>query len=60
MTATPESTLTGYSDVVICIPSKTKEPWKYYTSGVLRGEYDDLTPMGTLLRTAPTSSWTAS
>ncbi|MGB9838106.1 6-phospho-3-hexuloisomerase [Methanothermobacter sp.] len=48
VTATPQSTLTGYSDVVICIPSKTKEAWKYYTSGVLRGDYDDLTPMGTL------------
>ena len=53
VTATPESTLTGYSDVVICIPSKTKEPWKYYTSGVLRGEYDDLTPMGTLFEDSP-------
>lgn len=48
VTATPQSTLTEHSDVVICIPSKTKEAWKYYTSGVLRGDYDDLTPMGTL------------
>ncbi|MFB2623737.1 6-phospho-3-hexuloisomerase [Methanothermobacter sp. KEPCO-1] len=48
VTATPQSTLTEHSDVVIWIPSKTKEAWKYYTSGVLRGDYDDLTPMGTL------------
>lgn len=37
ITATPGSTLTESSDVVITIPSKTKEPWKYYTSSVLRG-----------------------
>lgn len=48
ITATPGSTLTESSDVVITLPSKTKEPWKYYTSSVLRGDYDDLTPMGTL------------
>jgi len=34
--------------VVINIETKTKEAWKYYTSSVLKGDYDDLTPMGTL------------
>jgi 6-phospho-3-hexuloisomerase len=43
-----ESTLSKNSDVVVNIDSKSKVPWKYYTSHVLKGNYDDLTPMGTL------------
>lgn len=48
ITASLESTLSKLLDVVINIDSKTKEPWKHYTSNVLKGNYDDLTPMGTL------------
>jgi 6-phospho-3-hexuloisomerase len=52
ITATTTSTLGKRSDVVVNIESKTKDPgkqpWKHYTSHVLKGEYDDLTPMGTL------------
>jgi len=48
ITANLESTLSKLLDVVINIDSKTKEPWKHYTSNVLKGNYDDLTPMGTL------------
>jgi len=52
ITATTTSTLAKRADVIVNIESKTKEPWKqpwkHYTSHVLKGEYDDLTPMGTL------------
>lgn len=48
ISANLESTLSKLLDVVINIDSKTKEPWKHYTSNVLKGNYDDLTPMGTL------------
>ncbi len=48
ITATPSSTLGIYLDVCVKIESKTKTPWKHYTSAVLKGNYDDLTPMGTL------------
>lgn len=48
ITASLDSTLSKLLDVVINIDSKTKEPWKHYTSNVLKGNYDDLTPMGTL------------
>ncbi|MEN4017411.1 MAG: 6-phospho-3-hexuloisomerase [Methanobacterium sp.] len=48
ITGNLESTLSKSLDVKINIESKTKEPWKYYTSNVLKGHYDDLTPMGTL------------
>ncbi len=48
ITANTSSTLGGYLDVCVNIESKTKVPWKHYTSEVLKGEYDDLTPMGTL------------
>jgi 6-phospho-3-hexuloisomerase len=52
ITATTTSTLGKRADVIVNIESKTKEPskqpWKHYTSHVLKGEYDDLTPMGTL------------
>lgn len=48
ITANTSSTLTNYLDVTINIESKTKIPWKHYTSQVLKGNYDDLTPMGTL------------
>ncbi|HMK54887.1 MAG TPA: 6-phospho-3-hexuloisomerase [Methanobacteriaceae archaeon] len=52
ITANTESTLGKCLDVVIKIESKTKIPWKYYTSHVLKGNYDDLTPMGTLFEDA--------
>jgi 6-phospho-3-hexuloisomerase len=48
ITTAPQSTLGRNSDVVVNIDSKSKAPWKHYTSHVLRGNYDDLTPMGTL------------
>jgi 6-phospho-3-hexuloisomerase len=48
ITGNPESTLGNNLDITINIQSKTKQPWKYYTSNVLKGHYDDLTPMGTL------------
>lgn len=48
ITTDPQSTLGKKSDVVVNIDSKSKVPWKYYTSHVLKGNYDDLTPMGTL------------
>lgn len=48
ITGNPESTLRKSLDVIVNIDSKTKKPWKHYTSNVLKGHYDDLTPMGTL------------
>jgi 6-phospho-3-hexuloisomerase len=48
ITGSPESTLGNNLDITIDIQSKTKQPWKHYTSNVLKGNYDDLTPMGTL------------
>lgn len=48
ITGNLESKLRESLDVVVNIKSKTKKPWKYYTSHVLKGHYDDLTPMGTL------------
>ncbi|KAF5083993.1 3-hexulose-6-phosphate isomerase [anaerobic digester metagenome] len=48
ITANTTSTLGKKADVIVNIESKTKEPWKHYTSHVLKGQYDDMTPMGTL------------
>jgi 6-phospho-3-hexuloisomerase len=48
ITANKTSTLGKFLDVTVNIESKTKVPWKHYTSHVLKGNYDDLTPMGTL------------
>lgn len=48
ITASEESTLSQYLDVIIYLDSKTKEPWKDYNSNSLKGDYDDLTPMGTM------------
>lgn len=48
LTANTKSTLGKFLDVTVNIESKTKVPWKHYTSHVLKGNYDDLTPMGTL------------
>ncbi len=48
ITGNIESRLAESLDVTIDIKSKTKQPWKHYTSKVLKGHYDDLTPMGTL------------
>ena len=48
ITTNPRSTLGKIMDLAIYIQSKTNLPWKHYTSKVLKGKYDDLTPMGTL------------
>jgi 6-phospho-3-hexuloisomerase len=48
ITTNTSSTLGKFLDVAVNIESKSKEPWKHYTSHVLKGNYDDLTPMGTL------------
>ena len=48
ITTNTSSTLGKYLDVAVNIESKSKEPWKHYTSQVLKGNYDDLTPIGTL------------
>jgi 6-phospho-3-hexuloisomerase len=48
VTTDPNSTVGKNADVVVNIESKSKVPWKYYTSHVLKGNYDDLAPMGTL------------
>lgn len=48
VTTDPNSTVGENADVVVNIESKSKVPWKYYTSHVLKGNYDDLAPMGTL------------
>ena len=48
ITTNSSSTLGKYLDVAVNIESKSKEPWKHYPSHVLKGNYDDLTPMGTL------------
>ncbi len=48
VTTDAKSTVGQNADVVVNIESKSKVPWKYYTSHVLKGNYDDLTPMGTL------------
>ncbi len=48
ITTNTSSTLWKHLDVAVNIESKTKIPWKHYTSQVLKGDYDDLTPMGTL------------
>jgi 6-phospho-3-hexuloisomerase len=52
ITANIESTLGGYLDVAVKIETKTKIPWKHYTSHVLKGNYDDLAPLGTLFEDA--------
>jgi len=56
VTAKQESALNQYLDVMIYMDSKTKEyveneareSWKYYTTHVLKGDYDNLTPLGTM------------
>jgi 6-phospho-3-hexuloisomerase len=48
ITTNPKSTLGKIMDVTINIQSKTNIAWEHYTSHVLKGNYDDLTPMGTL------------
>jgi 6-phospho-3-hexuloisomerase len=48
ITTNPRSSLGKSMDVGIYIQSKTNVAWKHYTSHVLKGNYDDLTPMGTL------------
>lgn len=48
VTTNPNSTLGRYIDVNVNIDSKSKEPWEHPTSHELKGNYDDLAPMGTL------------
>ncbi|MBU4547896.1 MAG: SIS domain-containing protein, partial [Euryarchaeota archaeon] len=48
ITGSRESTLSQYLDVIIHLESKTKEPWRDYNSNSLKGNYDVLTPMGTM------------
>ncbi|MEN6592283.1 MAG: 6-phospho-3-hexuloisomerase [Methanobacterium sp.] len=48
ITTNPNSTLGKYIDVNVNIDSKSKEPWEHPLSTALKGNYDDLAPMGTL------------
>lgn len=48
LTTNPNSTLGKYLNVTMNIESKSKEPWEHPTSHNLKGNYDDLAPMGTL------------
>ena len=48
ITTNMNSTLGKIIDVKVNIDSKSKEPWKHPTTHVLKGNYDDLAPMGTL------------
>lgn len=48
ITTNPNSTLGKCIDVNVNIDSKSKEPWEHPTSHALKGNYDDLAPMGTL------------
>lgn len=48
LTTNLQSTLGKYLDVKVNIESKSKEPWEHPTSHNLKGNYDDMAPMGTL------------
>jgi 6-phospho-3-hexuloisomerase len=48
ITTNTDSTLSKCLDVTVNMKSKSKEPWKHPTSHALKGNYDDLAPMGTL------------
>ncbi|MGV8144168.1 MAG: 6-phospho-3-hexuloisomerase [Methanothermobacter sp.] len=48
LTTNMKSTLGKIIDIKINIDSKSKEPWQHPKSHVLKGNYDDLAPMGTL------------
>jgi 6-phospho-3-hexuloisomerase len=48
ITANLNSTLGKILDIKVNIESKSKEPWEHPTSHELKGNYDDLAPMGTL------------
>lgn len=52
VTGNPKSTLGKHLDVTIFIDSKTKDTWKHHNpqvlEQVLKGNYRDLTPLGTL------------
>jgi 6-phospho-3-hexuloisomerase len=52
ITTNPESTLGRNLDVLVKMDSKSKVPWKHPTSHTLKGNYDDMTPMGTLFEDA--------
>ncbi len=48
ITTNTKSTLSKHLNVTVKIESKSKEPWEHPTSHVLKGNYDDMAPMGTL------------
>lgn len=48
ITTNTNSTLGKHLNVTIEMESKSKEPWEHPASHVLKGNYDDLAPMGTL------------
>jgi len=48
ITTNPQSTLGECLDVLVKMDSKSKVPWKHPTSHTLKGNYDDMTPLGTL------------
>lgn len=48
ITTNAHSTLGKLLDVTVKIDSKSKEPWEHPASHELKGQYDDLAPMGTL------------
>lgn len=48
ITTNTSSTLGQHLTITVKIESKSKEPWEHPTSHVLKGNYDDLAPMGTL------------
>jgi 6-phospho-3-hexuloisomerase len=48
ITTNAKSTLSNHLNVIVEMESKSKEPWEHPTSHVLKGNYDDIAPMGTL------------
>ena len=48
ITTNAKSTLSNHLNVIVEIESKSKEPWEHPTSHVLKGNYEDMAPMGTL------------
>ncbi len=48
ITTNAKSTLSNHLNVIVEMESKSKEPWEHPTSHVLKGNYDDIVPMGTL------------
>jgi 6-phospho-3-hexuloisomerase len=48
ITSNIKSTLSNHLNVIVEMENKSKEPWENPTSHVLKGNYDDIAPMGTL------------